>query len=51
MGSGWVLIYPLPVSYPCFGENPYSNPVKTEKPVKLDLVRAGNHGYGFCCHA
>jgi len=31
MGSGWVLIYPLPVPYPCFeiGENP--NPVKTGK--------------------
>jgi len=24
---------------------------KREKPVKLGLVRVGNHGYGFCCHA
>jgi len=32
MGLGWVSIFPLPVSYPCFeiGENPnpYPNPVK-----------------------
>jgi len=24
---------------------------KRGKPVKLSLVRVGNHGYGFCCHA
>jgi len=23
---------------------------KRGKPVKLDLVRTGNHRYGFCCH-
>jgi len=23
---------------------------KRGKPVKLSLVRVGNHGYGFCCH-
>jgi hypothetical protein len=24
---------------------------KWKKPIKLGLVRAGNYGYGFCCHA
>jgi len=24
---------------------------KRGKPVKLCLIRTGNHGYGFCCHA
>jgi len=50
-----VPIYLLLVPYPCFeiGEtpNPCPNPVKTGKPVKLSLVRVGNPGYEFFCHA
>jgi len=45
MGSGWVPIYPLPVSYPCFeiSENPnsYPNPVKTEKTCQIGFGSGG----------
>jgi len=55
MDLGWVSIYPLPVPYPCFeieeNPKPYPTQSKRGKPVKLGLVRVGNHGYGFCCHA
>jgi len=44
MSSGWVLISPLPVPYPCFviGKNPYPNPVKAGKPCQFGF---GSGGY------
>ena len=51
MGLVWVLISPLPVPYTCFkiGENsnPYPNPIKRGKPVKLSLVRTSTAGMSF----